>query len=1110
MRRLRWRWHSTGFGVFVLSAGTGLITNLLTNDPERWPPALQPIVRYSPVIGIGLVAAVGIKAGIDAWRNGYRRSDWDGRNPYPGLMAYAEDRAAVFFGRAREIDELVVRVRDARAPTARFVPVVGPSGSGKSSLVLAGLIPALGHGSSFRVLPAFTPGSNAIGELSTLLGVDLTAAAEAARAAERSGSRTPAMPAALAALARLRGGMRHVLIVVDQLEEAVTQGTEQDRHAFVACLQALLEQDPRLRVVATVRSDTIGEFQQGPGRDLFHHPVMVNVMGPREIRLVVDEPARLTATEFESGLVDEIVRETGGGDALPLLSYLLSDLYNGASADRHISWKEYRSSGGVSGAITRRAEAAVRELGMDALPQCLETLRRFVTLGSAGATRQRVTASSLDRQQERVVRAFVDARLLTSDRIADGTVIYDIAHEALLRQWEPLREDIALHEDELRRLTELAPLARAWERSRFRPDYLIGGQRLVEALAWARGERAVAPEIIRFLNESQRNQAGEMERRADRAANDALANLNTNPAYALALAYAALTELAATARTATVLEATLASGLRQVERGVARVRTVAFAPDGNLAVSADDHDVRVVDTASWAGRPVPGSAGSLIALGLDGRLAVVTDDHWIRLCDPTGPQVVSETRGKGRITAMAYAPDGILVVGRADSAVDVYDTALSLVGTWRTGEAVPYSVAVTTGGRVAAGLGDGRVLMWTLAGPRDPSTVAVHRDSVLVVTFGPDDTLASASRDGTLRLQFPTGAARVVQTHRGAITCLTFAPDGRLASGGANGLIEIRSADGRLLHTLSDATDMTRSVAFAADGRLAATCTDGTLWVWDVTGRLITDVPAGTDVFSALAGGTVEALWHRTVHAVATGRDGRMAIACDDGALLWISGEPVLIEHDVAIARLAFDVAGTLHLTDARGDRWVWAAGKLDRATRATEPVFGPTDGVTLVQNRLQMRYQVLLDGRRVNDAAQSGDGHIGAACDDGSIWYVDPRGGHRVLGRHSDTATAVAFAPDGRLASGSADGEVRLWDRDGTLLYARPDRAGRVSSLAFTADGRLLVLCGGLLRIWPWRTPPDVLRRVAERLPRQPLTPQQRQVALLPAEPSNPSDVRS
>jgi hypothetical protein len=151
----------------------GLVTNLITNDPEKWPRQLRPIAKYSPVIGAAIVIIVTVRALWRWWRRRIPSPMWVGGNPYPGLAAYGEDRAAVFFGRGQEIRDLVDRVQVAVPPHLRFVPVVGPSGSGKSSLVLAGLLPAIRSRSEWTVLPSFTPGTSSVAELGRLLGLDL-------------------------------------------------------------------------------------------------------------------------------------------------------------------------------------------------------------------------------------------------------------------------------------------------------------------------------------------------------------------------------------------------------------------------------------------------------------------------------------------------------------------------------------------------------------------------------------------------------------------------------------------------------------------------------------------------------------------------------------------------------------------------------------------------------------------------------------------------------------------------------------------------------------------------------------------------------------------------
>ncbi|SNY68673.1 AAA family ATPase [Paractinoplanes atraurantiacus] len=832
MRRPRSGDHRTGFGVFLLGTGMGLITNLVTGDPEHWPRVLRPVSENAPLIGGLLLAGVGAKAAFDLWRRGVRRPEWTGDNPYPGLLAYTERWAGVFFGRQTEIQELVSRVRQAHAPPARFVPVVGPSGSGKSSLVLAGLLPALRGGPDVRIVEPFTPGANALGELAAVLGADLKDEAGTVLAAARAGDPPPRPDTALAALATLRSGSRGLLLVVDQLEEAVTLCVEEDRHSFLALIEAMLVWDPRLRVVTTVRSDTVGAFQHGPGRDLFRRPLMVNVLGAREIREVVREPARLTATEFDEGLVDEIVRDAGGGDALPLLSYLLSDLYRGAARDRHITWREYRAGGGVSGAITRQAQAAVGELGGDTLDFCLDTLLRFVTVGPGGATtRQPVRSSSLSDRQRRVVQAFVDARLLVSDTV-DDEVVYHIAHEALLRQWQPLGDHVVAHEENLRRLSELVPMARAWLRAARNPEYLIGGARLVDAMTWAGDGHGLPGELREFLDESQRNQAGELDRRADLVAREAFSVLPAEPEVALALALAACTELAPTRLAVCALEMTLAEGLVRARRYSCGVASLAFDRSGRLAVGCEDGSVERGEVPITAGL---GDSVTAVAYGPHGDLAAASMDGTVITCDLDGRTTGKlQLEGWG-IVRLAGAPDGRWFVGRADGSVRVADRDLREAPVIHAAGSPVYAIAAAADGSLVAGCGDGTVVVWDPAG-REIGRRRGHDDAVFAVAAGPGGHIAAGGRDGSVVVWDAAGKTDLRAEHPGtAVTALAFAPDGRLACGFADGLVRVvRTAQP---HILAGHDGPVSAAVFAADGLLATGSRDRTVRVWDLDGR---------------------------------------------------------------------------------------------------------------------------------------------------------------------------------------------------------------------------------------------------------------------------------
>ena len=1139
MSRPRWREHPTGFGAFLVGTGMGMVTNLVTGDPQRWPQELQPIATYSPGIGAGLLLAVGAKSGWDAWRNGVRRPEWTGSNPYPGLMAYTEEWAGVFFGRGPEVQDLVTRVRQARGPAGRFVPVVGPSGSGKSSLVLAGLLAALRSGSDVRVAPPFSPGANAVGELAAVLGIDLAAPARAALAAARAGEPAPRLDGALAAMARLRDGARALLLVVDQLEEAVTQCLEEDRQGLLALCEALLEQEPRLRIVVTVRSDTLGAFQQGPGRDLFRHPLMVNVLGAREIRLVVHEPARLTGTTFDDGLIDEIVRDAGGGDALPLLSYLLSDLYRNASRDRHITWREYHASGGVSGAITRQAQAAVRELGTGTLEFCLDTLLRFVTLGPGGATRQPVSSASLDESQRQVARAFVDARLLISDR--DDEVVYHIAHESLLRQWRPLSEHIVLHEENLRRLTELAPLARAWQQSGREVDYLITGARLADALTWARDGHGLPPELHEFLEESQRNQTGEMDRRANRVAREALAALTSAPEVGTALAIAAYTELAPTPLAGYALEEALADGLLRVIQ-LPDVVSVAFDSSGRLLAAAGA--VYEWEQAWDSARQLQVSDrlddGYAVTCGPQQRLAVASRDGTIRVL--TADQVRRTTPDfHSHAVQVAYRADAVLAVGGDDGVVRLLDDDLREAGELRDGvdHGPAYALAADSNGNLAAGFGDGTVLIWTAQG-RLAHRLAGHRDAVFALAYGPGGILASGGRDGTVVHWSASGTATVRHVELlAAVGALAYAPDGHLAAGFDDGQVRVWAPEGRLVHQLTEHAAPISTVAFAPDGRLAVSALDGTVRTWDLACRLTTTTPISAETLAftpegilavGFADGAVQFMDDAgssrpaltgpggRVSALAAAGDGRWAAGHVDGRISFSDtrhGETrprTLTGHRDTVTAVAFSPTG---LISGAVDGVVLAWDGLDQAQRVidgVEPIFalaalpngdvlvGHGDHLTRIVDPFGPRPTRRPEADGVSAISVSPIGRVAIGLIDGTteIREAGRSTNLRLRPGHSELVTACAFAPDDRIATASGNGEVRIWEADGRLLHAFTDRKRAVDAIGYTPDGRLTVSCGDVVHVRPYGTSPEKLLALAARYPRRRLSPQQREAAML------------
>jgi WD40 repeat protein len=1093
--------------VFLLGIGMGALTNLVTARPERWPAWSRPVVEWAWLIGAVVVVVVGLRGGWLWLRARRPRPEWTGGNPYPGLAAYELDRARVFFGRAEDARDLVRRVQGAAAPVRRFVPVVGPSGSGKSSLVLAGLLPALGD--RWTVLPVITPGVSGVDELTQLLGHEVRPAAEAALAAARVGGPAPRLDEVSRAA---RGARRRVLLVVDQFEEAAVQHTEEERHLFLALLWALVVGDERLCVVATVRSEWVGRFQQGPGAELFVEPFMVNVLGPRQIREVVTEPARLTDTVFEEGLVETIVADTGRGDALPLLSSLLGELYSRLGRDRYVTAAAYERAGGVGGAIAGRAATAVEESGQD-LDTVLGTLLLFVNLDGDEPSRRRVPAQGLSAGQREVVAAFVRAHLLTSDTDTGGQVTYEVAHEALLRQWSPLTVHIDAYRPVLRRITEVLPLALAWVDAGRSNAYLIPSERLADLDG---PNDVVLPEpLAEFVAAAADHDGTERRRRASVAGSRALDLLDSDPATAISLSLAACTELAVTSTAATALYRSLAMGLRYVlTLDAAWVSSAVVAPDGRIAMAGAkkgatpnaeymvgiwDEDgalLRVLTGHTeriWAlafapdGRLASGDENGLVFLwdvdgrmirklehgwqgvqhltfAADGRLAA-TDRHGVCLWDATGEPVPRKSR-KRREKAVEFAADGSLVIAGADGVVRIWDGDKLVHQLRRAKSDQPCSVtalAVAEDGRVAVGYDDGLVGVGTADGARFLS-VRSQTDPVRQLAFSSSGHLTVAYQDEGW-IHEPDGMETVHLQLEAGWQAMTYGPDDLLVLAVGDD-VRLYGPDGTVEHVCAGHSAPVRVLAPGGNGMLVTADARGQARVWDLGAGIVRvlargsgilyDVAAAPDgrlVSRSTASAVVRDLDGRVLFQtegsgrVAFAPDGRLAVASSEKVTLWDAAGGLLrtlTGHRQLVQRIAFAVDGRLATAAHEQAVLVWDA---DGGLLHT------LDG----HDSLVCAVRFAPDGRFAS----------GTMAGTVRIWGTDGRLLH-VLDEHDDAVQEIAFAADGRMATGSQDCTACVWDRDGTLLHRLTGHDDRILHLAFTPDGRLATGADdGTVRVW-------------------------------------------
>ncbi|MFN2207559.1 MAG: BTAD domain-containing putative transcriptional regulator, partial [Candidatus Promineifilaceae bacterium] len=408
--------------------------------------------------------------------------------PYKGLAAYDEADAAYFFGREGLVGELAARL--AGTP---FLTVVGPSGSGKSSLVRAGLLPALKAGglpgSESWKTAVVTPGAHPLATLAVAMAqFNGATAGKLYRALQEEPC---ALAEAVAEALEAAGGEAGLLLVVDQFEELFALCRDDaERRLFVEnVLCAASEATSRLMVLLTVRADFYGRFGDFPALAATQKDsLLIGAMDEAGMRAVIEKPAALVGLQLEPGLADTILEDAAGEPgALPLLSHALLETFRRREG-RLLTLEGYRSSGGIRGAIAQTADSVYQNMSAEEQAITRGIFLRLTELGEEGAqdTRRRVEPGELVLRPEEetavlaVLKMLADARLITT-----GEETVEVAHEALIREWPLLREWLEADREGLRIHRHLTETAQAWDELERDPGELYRGARLAVAAEWA-------------------------------------------------------------------------------------------------------------------------------------------------------------------------------------------------------------------------------------------------------------------------------------------------------------------------------------------------------------------------------------------------------------------------------------------------------------------------------------------------------------------------------------------------------------------------------------------------------------------------------------------------
>jgi uncharacterized protein YjbI with pentapeptide repeats len=464
-----------------------------------------------------------------------------GENPYQGLKAFRETDGDRFFGRGTQIYDLWQKfqhLHDDRA-TVRILPIYGPSGSGKSSLARAGLIPTLGThllpGRDRARVVVLTPGNHPLEALATVLAriatQDPTPVAKTREFREELMKANPLNE--FDGLRRIASvfpdiNFSPLIVLVDQFEEIYTLCPEvEERHAFVEnLLCAASDPSQHVSAILTMRSDFLGATQQHPRLNkLFSSQgFLVPIMQPEELAVAITEPAKRAGYELDKATVQLLLEETQGQDgALPLLQFALTQIWEGLRQGVKPA-DTLEQIGGVGGALASEAKRLYEGLTIDRQRIARSIFLAVIQLNDDNkATRRRAPISELIASEEEasLVREVIDrfsrpgVWILVTSSNEQHVEMVEVAHEALIHNWKELQEWLKEHWQALRQKRKIEQAAQEWKEKKKSKDYLLQGRSLRDAREFMqaqtnRSETSLSNLAVEFLKAGARKQKSDI------------------------------------------------------------------------------------------------------------------------------------------------------------------------------------------------------------------------------------------------------------------------------------------------------------------------------------------------------------------------------------------------------------------------------------------------------------------------------------------------------------------------------------------------------------------------------------------------------------------------
>jgi len=1023
----------------------------------------------------------------------------NGRAPYPGLLSFDREDAAVYFGRGPEVRETLEQLeRLRRRGGAKMLYVHGESGAGKSSLLKAGVLPHLERRAhDWIILPTFRPGAQPIGELRAALRTALPGAGAELIDVLLSEPTAAAAATLMDALHHAAGEFQSsVLLSIDQFEEVLILATDDEQQKFLLALSALLDPSLKTLAIATIRTAELPQVEAKAS--IASEQRLLGPFPLDRIPEIVRRPAQAVGVDVEDGLVAALVSDAQTSESLPLVAFSLRRLYDRHADDYKLTRGDYEALGDVRAGL-RPLETCVRDAAAEAIQRVRPTAEEEASLRETFVpglvrindrnqfVRRSLALGEIPHQAQRLVDALVNERLLVR---RDGSV--EVAHEAFFRVWPPLAGWLEEEREFLVGLTRLDAAVADWQPAEAakRNDALLTGVLLRRCEAWL----AQFPQ--RFSIE-QRSliEASTAARRAAADRKRRLQRTIVASSLAAALLFGILgwvawqqrdnAQTATTAARKQTYFAGISLARSRMEQGrVAEVRrilgdlpvehrhwewgyylaqsdtsrvilrghdlwvnSVAISPDGTkIVTSSGDRTARVWDLASGRETAILRGHKHYVKdakFSPDGtRIITVSDDHTARVWDV----------GAGRQVAVL---GGLKIVTEEESravrsAPVTPDEFAELEASQRVITSAEFSPDST---RVLTTSGEVDLRMWDAASGRELAVFSGHDEAVNSARFNHDGSLiVTSSGDDTARIWNAEngGELAVLRGHQGDVRSAEFSYDGkRILTSSNDDTARIWDVGtGVQLAVLTIPQGNVGRSKFSADGTRIVSWSDldDTARVWDSS--------TGSEV--AVMRGHSE-----HISSAEFSRDGaRVVTASDDcTARIWDSGTgnelAVLRGHEGGVTSVRITSNAQVVTSSWDGTARVWdVARAFDSGSSLEHPV--------------GMRIAALSAKFSPNGAWIVTTSEDKQTC---RVWDVSSGRQVSSLRGHDSFVISAEFSPDSRrIATTSDDATARVWESaNGRELAVCRGHEGPIREIAFSPDGTQIVTASddNTVRIW-------------------------------------------